>query len=425
MNSKLRAMRAEVAAKREALHNLHQEAGGADELDLSKIKSLGDIDDNAKLHELRKRHEEIDRLTKAATDYAAVVEAAKRQEVEDAAEERAKADGDDTKTLTGEDAEAKSLGEIVTESAAFKAFTANKAGMHGSDEPGEAAIKATFATGAGWAPETIRIPGLVIPFAVQEPMVVDVVPSAMTSQAAVVYMEENARANAGRDAAAERAEEGEYVESTYSLVERSQTVRSIGHRVPVTDEQLEDVPAVRSYLDSRLTDGLRRRLSYQLLNGAGTGVLLRGLLTATSVTENQAASPDSPHDTIFRAIIKIATGAFSDANVVILHPNNWRDIRLQRYGTAANQGGYLFGNPDVRGVTTVWGIPRVLSTEIAEDLALTGDFMQCAFYTRRGVEVQVGYVNDDFSKGRVTIRAGMRGAMVTYRPTAFVKSTLQ
>ena len=377
MNSKLRAMRAEVTAKREALHNLHQEAGGSDELDLSKIKSLGEIDDGAKLHELRKRHEEIDRLTKEATDYAAVVEAAKRQEVEEKAAEQA--DADEPKTLTGEAAETKSLGEIVTESAAFKAFTANKAGMHGSDEPGEAAVKATFATGAGWAPETIRIPGLVIPFAVQEPMVVDVVPSAMTSQAAVVYMEENQRANAGRDAAAERAEEGEYVESTYSLIERSQTVRSIGHRVPVTDEQLEDVPAVRSYLDSRLTDGLRRRLSYQLLNGAGTGVLLRGLLVATNVTENEAASNDSPHDTIFRAIIKIATGAFSDANVVILHPNNWRDIRLQRYGTATNQGGYLFGNPDVRGVTTVWGIPRVLSTEIAENSALTGDFMQCAF----------------------------------------------
>ena len=422
MNSKLRAMRAEVTAKREALHKLHQEAGGSDELDLSKIKSLGEIDDGAKLDELRKRHEEIDRLTKAATDYAAVVEAAKRQEVEEAAEERAKADGDPPKA---DEADLKTLGAIVTESAAFKAFIGNKAGMHGSDEAVEPALKATFATGAGWEPETIRIPGLVIPFAVQEPMVVDVVPSAMTSQAAVVYMEENARANAGRDAAAERAEEGEYVESTYSLVERSQTVRSIGHRVPVTDEQLEDVPAVRAYLDSRLTDGLRRRLSYQLLNGAGTGVLLRGLLTATTVTEDEAASGDNPHDTIFRAITKIATGAFSDANVVILHPNNWRDIRLQRYGTAANQGGYLFGNPDVRGATTVWGIPRVVTTEIAENKALTGDFMQCAFYTRRGVEVQVGYVNDDFSKGRVTIRAGLRGAMVTYRPAAFVESTLQ
>ena len=310
------------------------------------------------------------------------------------------------------------MGQAVVESQAFKSLKSHGKGNYSSEvDVAPDALKATFQTSAGWAPLSIRIPGMVVPFAVQEPMVVDVVPSAATMQAAVVYMEETTRTQA----AAERAEGGEYVESAFALTQRSQAVVSVGHRVPVTDEQLEDVVAVRSYLDSRLVAGLRERLSSQMLNGAGTGVLLRGLWTAATGTEQEASSNDSVHETIYRAMVKVQTTAFRNANMVIIHPNDWREIRLSK----TNEGIYLFGNPDVRGSTTVWGIPRTVTTEITENSVLVGDMMECAFYTRRGIMVETGYVADDFSHGRITIRAGVRGAMVTYRPAAFIKVTLQ
>ena len=61
-------------------------------------------------------------------------------------------------------------------------------------------------------------------------------------------------------AAAERAESAAYAESTFELTQRTENVRSIGASVPVTDEQLADVVQVRSYLNQRLTFGIRQRL---------------------------------------------------------------------------------------------------------------------------------------------------------------------
>jgi hypothetical protein len=43
----------------------------------------------------------------------------------------------------------------------------------------------------------------------------------------------------------------------------------------------------------------------------------------------------------------------------------------------------------------------------------------CQLYIRRGLEVQVGYVNDDFTKGKQTVRAGIRCALVIYRGAAY------
>jgi len=50
-----------------------------------------------------------------------------------------------------------------------------------------------------------------------------------------------------------------------------------------------------------------------------------------------------------------------------------------------------------------------------------GDFSPAmlALYIRRGLEVQVGYVNTDLTDGKQTVRAGIRAALVVYRGAAF------
>jgi hypothetical protein len=54
---------------------------------------------------------------------------------------------------------------------------------------------------------------------------------------------------------------------------------------------------------------------------------------------------------------------------------------------------------------------------------LTGDFVNfIQLYERKGIEVLVGYVNDDFTKGKRTIRAGLRVALAIYRAAAFCTS---
>ena len=49
-----------------------------------------------------------------------------------------------------------------------------------------------------------------------------------------------------------------------------------------------------------------------------------------------------------------------------------------------------------------------------------GDFANfAALVNRRGIDLQVGYVNDDFRKGRKSIRADMRTVVIWYRAAAF------
>src|SRR3990172_3730712 len=106
--------------------------------------------------------------------------------------------------------------------------------------------------------------------------------------AAVVYMEETTFTNAG----AERAESAAYAESTLILTQRTNTVRSVGTSLPVSDEQLADVVGVRAYLDSRLGFMVRQRLDSQILVGDGIAPNLLGTLRGSGI-HTQAKGADS------------------------------------------------------------------------------------------------------------------------------------
>ena len=124
-------------------------------------------------------------------------------------------------------------------------------GMMVKNLPGDGrAFKATHTTtaanAAGQVPDVaLTIPGF-FEFAREEPEVIDVVPTAETSQSAVAYIEETDYDNN----AEERNENAEYVESNYKRARKSSPVRVIGHRVEVTDELLEDIPAFETYVNS-------------------------------------------------------------------------------------------------------------------------------------------------------------------------------
>ena len=58
----------------------------------------------------------------------------------------------------------------------------------------------------------------------------------------------------------------------------SDRVYKIAHWLPVTEEMLEDVPALRSYIDSRLRLGVQLAEEDKLLNGAASPAELTGIL---------------------------------------------------------------------------------------------------------------------------------------------------
>ena len=277
------------------------------------------------------------------------------------------------------------------------------------------ALKPLFQTSAGWAPESIRT-GKVVEYATRPIQVIDIIPPGNTNDTSIVYMEETTFTNA----ATEKAEGGTYGEATLVLTEKTSPVRKIPVFIPVTDEQLEDEAQAQSYLDTRLVFMIRQRLDSQILVGDGIAPNLTGILNVSGI-QVQAKGADPTPDAIYKAIVKVRVTGRAVPNVVVIHPNDWQDIRLLR--TA--DGIYIWGNPSEAGPERIWGLPIVQTDAETENTGLVGDFANFVqLFEKRGIEVKISNSHSTyFVEGKQAVRADIRVALPTYRPAAFCTVT--
>lgn len=405
--SELIQVREELGAKHDLLGQVLKEAG--DDHDFTKVKALGgDLDTAAKVERFRELNSEMGDLAKKARQLE-LAEAGKAwQDVRTEMDEPV-----GTPPHPDSKSGNKSIGARLIASEEYKAFREDHSGGL-SVHFGDVSLKTLMETTAGWAPESTRI-DRIIEAASRPIQVLDLIPMGGTDSASVVYMEETLRTHS----AAEKIEGAAYAESAFELTERSNQVRKITDSIPVTDEQLEDESQVRSYLDQRLRFGIRQRLDNQVLNGNGTPPNLEGILQVTGI-QTQAKGTDPRFDAIHKAITKCRVTGRSNPNAVVLHPNDWETIRLTR--TA--DGIYILGNPATAGPMTLFGLPVALGDVIVENTGLVGDFANfCQLFERAGIDVQVGFVGDQFKEGKQTLRAAMRAAFAVFRPAAFCKVT--
>ena len=272
-----------------------------------------------------------------------------------------------------------------------------------------------FQTSAGWPPEVIRS-GQVVPSAQRPAQVLDLFPMLSTSQAAYKYMEETTFTNA----ATERSEAADAAESTLQLTERTEDIRSIATWIPVTEEQLDDVVGVRSYLNLRLPFMLRQRLDQQVLAGDGTAPNISGILNRTGIG-SIAKGTATALDTLRKAITNVRVTGRANPNAFILHPNDWQEIQLAK--TA--DGIYLYGSPADMAVPRVWGLPVAESDSLTEGEGLCGDFPgYSALITRQGVTLDISDSHASyFIAMKYAVRARLRAGLAIFRPAAFCKVT--
>lgn len=401
-----------MEAKQKKLAEIFEQAGP--DLDMSKVTLL-EGDTSAKLDAIRQMNDELAEL-KGELDRLEQAERI-RVSVEQLERELAESKGV-VHPASGKAAQRKpqkSLGELIVESPEYKRYIVQeqKSGSIMIDLK-DFEVKALLDTVAGFPPETTRT-GRIVEFPLRPIQLLDLIPTTTTAQNAVVYMEETTVTNA----AAEVAEGGAYPEAALQFVERSSEVRKIAVYLPMTDEILEDVDRIQGIVNNRLVFFLRQRLDAQVLNGNGTAPNLRGILN-TSGIQTQALGTDAPPDAVLKAMTKVRVTGRATPGAVVFHPNDWVEFRMLR--TADGQ--YLWGPPSAPGPQTIWGLPVVENEVIPEGTALVGDFRNfCELSVRRGVSVEVGFINDDFVKGRRAMRADMRAAFVVYRPTAYCTVT--
>ena len=332
-----------------------------------------------------------------------------------------------------DDSEAKSVGQLFTESDAYKNFIGQ--GVKGIDSRIE--TKTTLNT-TGYPPEVLRQPGF-LEFLTRDPnTVISLFDQINSDQNAFSYLEETTFTNA----AAEAAEGSAIAEATLEFTERTEAIRKIGVYIPVTDELLADQAGVQGYLNSRLQTMIRLRLDSQLLSGDGTAPNLEGILDAgkTSVGSTDFSSYAGnlgKLGALYGAITDIRVNAFTEPDAIVMHPNDWNDIvtsvSVDFAGDSA--AGYAAKNPLFIAAgsmasgpqAAIWGLKVVPTTAITEGTVLVGKFgggEAAHVVMRQGIDLAVTDSHSDFFiKNQLAIRATMRVGFPVYRQAAFHKLT--
>jgi HK97 family phage major capsid protein len=251
------------------------------------------------------------------------------------------------------------------------------------------------------------IPGNFAPLSVRA-----ILPSAQTGSNQVNSLREASWNNS----AAGVSEGNAKPESDITFEQYNVSITTIAHWIKVSNQLLADAPAIASYIDVRLRDGLAQEFERQLVKGSGIAPEMSGLTDSGNYTAYSPTSDDLLVDAINRSKYSLwaVTGFAPDA--VIVNPADWGAMERTREG--AGTGMYLYGMPGVAAGVNPFGVRIVLSNNVAAGSFIIGAFNAATMlYNRQGAVVEMGYVNDDFTKNLVTIRAEERAGLAVERPS--------
>jgi len=363
---------------------------------------------NEEIEKLGKASKEtIEALQKAATEGVALRERLNGVEQEIAEIKSMKGTGD---------AQAqKSAGTQLCESEDFKNFAAKGKGTAVLQLKAVTSVtSATTGTGAaGGAIQPDWLPGIITP-ALRPFTIRDLLMPGRTGSNVVRYVRESGFQNM----AASVAEAALKPQSDLSLTQVDTAVKTLAHWLKASKQILADVPMLSSYIDTRLTYGLKYVEETQLLAGDGTGENLLGLIPqATAFDDALRSAGDNKIDTLRKAILQVRIAEYR-ASGIVLNPIDWADIEL----TKSTTGEYVWVNVGTGASPQLWRLPVVDTNAIPAGHFLVGAFnMAAQVFDREDANVQVSTEDgDNFVKNMVTIRAEERLALVVYRPESFV-----
>jgi HK97 family phage major capsid protein len=310
-----------------------------------------------------------------------------------------------------------SLGSLFVKSDAFKKY--NKSRHEGPDAVFD--LKAVFQTSTdngasiGFAPQITRN-GVVMPFPVRTPKMDEVIRTTRTEQPIVLYQEVTTWTN-GAGSVGEDDPNQRY--STFIITDRSTPVKKLRVALPISDDMMDDASYLEDWVNTQLLAQLALAKDDALIGGDGTGHNLLGLTNQAGILTRSVGVNESAPDAFHRALTQIYLTSRFKPNGIVIHPLDWENIRLLK----TSEGVYIYGPPTEMGPMRLWGIDVVDTDGLTAGTSLIGAFdLSCTQAVRRGVTMSVSTENEDnFMRGRITVKAEMRLALVCYRPTGILK----
>lgn len=233
------------------------------------------------------------------------------------------------------------------------------------------------------------------------------------SNATVRYMDQNAvTRNADMKAEGEEAPE-----SAIEWAERAMDVKKILDSIPVTLEAFRDVNMIAGELDQLLRVNLALKEDQQHYSGSGAGNNNKGVYTyagALTFAAPHALAGSVENANVYDlvaavrvAIMDGAQGKYSPS-FVLMSPTDIFKYKVLK----GIDGHYLlppFVTTDGR---VIDGLPVIESSQVSVNTLVVGDARYGTIYDLGGVEIEMGYVDDQFTKDTMTIKGRKRSALL-------------
>ncbi len=235
------------------------------------------------------------------------------------------------------------------------------------------------------------------------------------------------------------AEGGTKPESTLGLSTKDEPVKKVATFLPMSDELMEDAPALMSYINGRLGLFVGLEVERQLWRGTSGGNEVQGLLTSRSVPVYAGGTvAGNKAIQLFKAMNGLRGSAFVEPEWIAIHPTDYQDIRLltdsagQLFGggpflgsyggpTQVGQSGQITGAQD-----RIWNTPVYVTAAIGgAGTAVVGTRANACVWSRGGLRIEASNSHASFfQQDLVAMRAERRLAFTVFRPGAYVEVRL-
>lgn len=339
----------------------------------------------------------------------------------------------------------KSIGQQFTDSAGFKSAVnayreSGRLAQGWTTGPVALESKGTLLEGAGGGGGALAstvpqvIPGVVDKL-FQPLTFADLILSGQATTSSIRYVVEGT-ATSG---AAGVAEAGTKPESLLGLTTADEPIKKIATLLPISEEMIQDAPAIQSYINGRLSLFVRIEEERQLFRGTSGGNEVQGILTSRSVPVYAGGTAAGNYaEQMFKAMNGLRGSAFLEPEWVIMHPTDWQTLRLlkdtanQYYGGGPFQGPYGNGSNfqqsgQVSGAQdSLWGKPVYVTASIGgAGTALIGTRSNAQVWRRGGMSVEATNSHSTFfALNLIAIRAEERLGLAVYRPSAYTEVRL-
>lgn len=216
-------------------------------------------------------------------------------------------------------------------------------------------------------------------------------------------------------------------QSDFDLVEASSQVKKVATWIKVSKEMVDDLPFMRGEINNELMELVELKLDEQILLGNGVGDNLSGLDTY--------AQPFSPAAQFVNAIpaanesdvLRVAYAQIENANFtpthILMNPADVAALELTK--TSVGEYTYPLFVPQQNGIGTLKGIPIIPNNGVTSGDYYIGDMTKAQLRMREDMNIQVGYINDDFTKNMMTILCEARACFFvkSNHTAAFVKGS--